>query len=540
MAADLILRNANIYTVDDRRPRAQAVAAKGDQILRVGSNEEVMGHVGKSTQVVDLGGHTVLPGLTDAHCHLQVIGERELTLNLEGILNLEGFLDAVRHRAESVAPGEWITGRGWIETFWHPPEFPTRWDLDKVAPANPVFLVRSDGHGAVANSIALGIAGIGKATEDPVGGEIHRNEAGEPDGMLIDGAQGSVRRCLPEVTPDRAKKELEIGGERSISLGWCQVHDMGGCYEELDWFEELYSNGKLKLKVYKSMSGPGEDAERLIREGRTGIDNRFSVRSIKLFTDGAVGSRGAALLEPYRDADTSGFLIHEPEELRPLLESALRAGIQIQAHAIGDRANRFALDLYEEAMDAVPVSERAICDTRWRIEHAQIVNSSDVPRFHSLGVIPSMQPSHAISDLHFTRSRLGVERMGDAYTWQSFLDAGSVIAGGSDAPVERGEPMVEFYAAVERKDLEGFSGEGWHLEQSVSRMEALKMFTTWAAYAAFEEDCRGSIEVGKCADLTVLSHDIMEIPADEIPKTECTMTVIGGEIVYDRESLISN
>jgi predicted amidohydrolase YtcJ len=267
MAADLILRNANIYTVDDRRPRAQAVAAKGDRILCVGSNEEVMGHVGKSTRMVDLGGQTVLPGLTDAHCHLQVIGERELTLNLEGILSLEGFLDAVRHRVESVAPGEWITGRGWIETFWHPPEFPTRWDLDKVTPENPVFLVRSDGHGAVANSIALGIAGIDKATEDPVGGEIHRDEAGEPDGMLVDGAQGFVRRGLPEVTPDRAKKELEIGGQRSISLGWCQVHDMGWCYEELDWFEELYSNGKLKLKVYKSMSGPGEDAERLIREG---------------------------------------------------------------------------------------------------------------------------------------------------------------------------------------------------------------------------------------------------------------------------------
>ncbi len=540
MSADLVLRDANIYTVDDRGPRAQAVAVEGDQILCVGSDEEAMGHVGKSTRIVDLGGQTVLPGLTDAHCHLQVIGERELTLNLEGINALEGFLEAVKKRAMGAESGEWVLGRGWIETFWHPPEFPTRWDLDRVAPENPVFLVRSDGHGAVVNSRALGIAGIGRTTEDPASGEILRDEAGEPNGMLIDGAQSFVRRKLPEVTQHRARKELEVGGQRSVALGWCQVHDMGGCYEDLNFFEELYRDGKLKLRVYKSMSGPGEDAERLIREGRTGIGRRFNVRSIKLFTDGAVGSRGAALLAPYSDAATSGFLIHEPEELIPLLRSALRSGIQIKTHAIGDLANRFTLDLFEETLNSVPLPERAVSDPRWRIEHAQIVDSADIPRFRALGVIPSMQPSHAISDLHFSRSRIGVERMGNAYAWQSFLDAGSVIAGGSDAPVERGEPMIEYYAAVARKDLGGFSGEGWHPEQSVSRLEALKMFTIWAAYAAFEEGSRGSIEAGKLADFTVVSQDIMEIPIEEIPKTTCSMTVIGGEIVYDRDSLFSN
>jgi predicted amidohydrolase YtcJ len=537
MNADLILRNANIHTVNERKPRAEAVAIQHDRILCVGTDDEVMVCKGNSTQVVDLERQTVLPGLTDAHCHLQVIGERELTLNLEGVRSLQGFLDAVGERTKQVGQDEWVTGRGWIETFWSPPDFPTRWDLDRVASQNPVFLVRADGHGAVANSVAMKIAGIGRATPDPVGGEILRDETGAPNGMLIDAAQGFVRKKLPKVSRERAKRELEVGGQRSLELGWCQVHDMGGRYDELDLFEELYGSHKLKVRVYKSMSGPGEDAQRLIREGAFGIDNRFTVRAIKLFTDGAVGSRGAALLAPYSDAETSGFLIHEAEELRPVLVSALGAGIQIQTHAIGDLANRFTLDLYQEAFEAVPASVRKISDPRWRVEHAQIVSSEDVPRFHQLGVIPSMQPSHAISDLHFSHIRLGIRRMNDAYAWRSFLDSGSAIAGGSDAPVERGEPMVEFYAAVERRDLEGYSGEGWHPELAVSRMEALKMFTTWAAFSAFEEDTRGSIEVGKLADFTVLSQDIMSIPASEIPETVCSMTVIGGEVVFDRDSL---
>jgi predicted amidohydrolase YtcJ len=262
------------------------------------------------------------------------------------------------------------------------------------------------------------------------------------------------------------------------------------------------------------------------------FDNRLTIRHIKITIDGALGSKGAALLEPYADHNTSGFLTQKEEVLLPLFVEALKKGIQIETHAIGDRANRVTLDLYEKAMNTVPPAQRRVRDPRWRIEHAQIVNPVDIPRFKKLGVIPSMQPSHAIGDLHFAPSRLGLKRLEGAYAWQSFIKSGSIIAGGSDAPVERGEPMIEFYAAVTRKDQRGFSGEGWHPEQAVSREQALRMFTIWAAYAAFEEKLKGSIEVGKLADLTVLSADIMKIPAPEILKTRCVMTVIGGEIAH--------
>ena len=260
---------------------------------------------------------------------------------------------------------------------------------------------------------------------------------------------------------------------------------------------------------------------------------RFTQRTIKFYADGALGSRGAALLEKYSDADTSGFLTNKEETLLPLFEKALRTGIQVQTHAIGDRANRFVLDLYEKAFKNVPPNEWKQRDVRWRIEHAQIISPPDIPRFAKLGVIPSMQPSHAISDLFFAPKRLGMERLAGAYAWQSLLKTGAIIPGGSDAPVERGEPMIEFYAAVARKSQDGFTGEGWHPEQAVSREQALKMFTAWPAYAAFEEKDKGSIESGKLADLTVLSADIMKIPEAEILKTRCLMTVIGGEIAYE-------
>jgi predicted amidohydrolase YtcJ len=275
---------------------------------------------------------------------------------------------------------------------------------------------------------------------------------------------------------------------------------------------------------------------RLIREGATvGLfDNRLTVRTIKVSLDGALGSKGAALLEPYADHDTAGLLMYKEEDLMPMFTEALKQGIQIETHAIGDRANRVILDLYEKAFKAVPEGERKVRDPRWRVEHAQIMHPSDIPRFARLGVIPSMQPSHAIGDLHFAPSRVGIRRLEGAYAWQSFIKQGSMIAGGSDAPVERGEPMIEFYAAVARRDQKGFTGEGWHPEQKVTREQAIKMFTLWAAYAAFEEKPRGSIEVGKLADLTVLSADIMKIPEAEILKTRCVMTVINGEIVFQQ------
>ncbi len=357
--------------------------------------------------------------------------------------------------------------------------------------------------------------------------------------MLLDAAQGLVRNRIPPTSREDAERAVVLGVKRDVELGWAQVQDAGGSYDEVEIFKKLYSSGAIKMRIYKAVYGPGANANRLLKEGPIigDFQNRLTVRTIKVVSDGALGSRGAALLGPYSDApDTSGFLTVKAEELRPMLVEALRNGIQVETHAIGDRANRFILDEYETALKAVPPAQRKVADPRWRVEHAQIVNPLDIPRFVKLGIIPSMQPSHAIGDLFFAPSRLGISRLAGAYAWESFIKSGVVVPGGSDAPVERGEPMIEFYAAVARKDQKGFSAEGWHLEEAVSRSQALKMFTLWPAYAAFEEKLRGSIEVGKLADLTILSADIMKVPELDILKTRCVMTVIGGEIVFERST----
>ena len=535
--ADIVFKNGNVYTANDKSSKAQAIAVKGDKMVFVGTNEAAQKFIGAKTRVVDLKGSTVLPGFTDSHQHLSGVGQREMTLNLEGTTSLEDLLAKVKARVDQAKPGEWVTGRGWIETHWTPPAFPTRLDLDKVSPNNPVILGRADGHGAVANSAALKLAGVDKNTPNPFGGEISKNkETGEPNGMLLDNAQGLVRRRVPPETRADAERAVELGVKRDIELGWTQIQDAGGSFAEVDIFKKLYAAGTIKLRIYKAVYGPGPNATRLINEGPTigAFGNRLTVRTIKVVSDGALGSRGAALLGPYSDDPaTSGFLTVKAEELRPMLIDALRKGIQVETHAIGDRANRFILDEYETALKAVPVSERKVAEPRWRVEHAQIVNPDDIPRFAKLGIIPSMQPSHAIGDLFFAPSRLGIPRLKGSYAWESFIKSGVVVPGGSDAPVERGEPMIEFYAAVARKDQKGFSGEGWHPEEAVTREQALKMFTIWPAYAAFEEKLRGTIEVGKLADLTILSADIMTIPTLEILKTRCVMTVINGEIVYE-------
>jgi predicted amidohydrolase YtcJ len=535
--ADIVFKNGNIYTVNEARPKAEAVAAKYGKIVFVGSNADAKKYEVKGVKVIDLKGATVVPGLADAHYHFSGVGFREMNLNLEGTTSLEDFLAKVKARVDKARPGEWVTGRGWIETFWKPPVFPTRWDLDKIAPNNPVYLTRADGHGAVANSAAFKIAGVDKDTETPFGGEIMKDKkTGEPNGMLLDRAQDLVRRHTPSSTGADLEKALILADKRSLALGWTQIHDAGVSWDQIETMKKLLGENKLKIRLYEAIRGPGADAQRLLREGpQIGLyDGRLTVRTIKVSIDGALGSKGAALLENYSDHDTAGFLTQKEEQVLPMLQDALRKGIQVEVHAIGDRANRTILDWYEKAFNETPMIERQDrSDPRWRVEHAQIVHPDDIPRFAKLKIIPSMQPSHAIGDLHFAVSRVGVKRLTGAYAWQSFIKQGNVIAGGSDAPVERGEPMIEFYAAVARKDQKGFSGDGWHPEQAVTREQALKMFTSWAAFAAFEEKSRGSIEVGKLADLTVLSADIMKIPEMEILKTRCLMTVIGAEIVWE-------
>lgn len=542
--AEVVIRNGTFYTANSERPKAEAIALSGGKIIFVGSNADVAPYAGANTKIIDLHGNTAVPGFTDSHYHLTGVGQRERTLNLESTknTNLEDFLEKVRTVVAEKKPGEWVTGRGWIESEWPKPVFPTRWDLDKVSPNNPVFLTRADGHGAVANSAALKLAGIDRTTKNPEGGEImHDEKTREPNGMILDKAKALIQGKIPTETGEDRVKNLEVGVAKTLEQGWTTVHVPGGSFAEIDRLKRMYEGGRAKLRIYYAVSGPGEEAQRLLDQGAaTGLyGDRLTVRSIKLYMDGALGSKGAALLENYSDYNTKGFFTNKPEDLYPVVEEALKKGIQIMTHAIGDRGNREILNIYEKAFAAVPADQRKVKEPRFRIEHAQIFHPDDLPRPAKLGVICSMQPSHAITDLHFAPSRLGMDRLVGAYAWRTFIDSGVKVAGGSDAPVERGDPRIEFYAAVTRKDLKGFQGEGWHPELKVTREEALKMFTLWGAYASFEENIKGSLETGKLADITVFSKDIMTVPPEDILKAETVMTIVNGEVVYEKKTLSS-
>jgi len=535
--AEQIYTNATVYTSHDAQPTAEAVAVTGGKVVFVGSAADAERYQGPSTEVVDLAGAVVFPGFIDAHAHLSGVGQRELMLNLEGSLSVAELQRRVKERVDRAQPGEWVVGRGWIETHWTPTRFPTRQDLDAISPNNPVALQRADGHALVANSAALKLAGVTRATQPPSGGDILKDARGEPTGMLIDAAEGLVGRHIPAETEESRENHVVVGADRYVKLGWTQLHDAGGSWPDLARLRKLFQEGRVTLRVYKTLNGPSESADSLLANGAfvNEFDGRLTIRTIKVVMDGALGSRGALLLAPYSDdPGRYGLLTTDLAQLRPMLAEAMRRGVQVEAHAIGDSANRLYLNLVEETLAAVPASERALPEHRWRNEHSQIVNPADIPRFATLGVIPSMQPSHAIGDLYFAPSRLGTERLVGAYAWKDFVDQGNMIAAGSDAPVEQGHPMIEFYAAVARKDTTGFQGapEVWHPEQALTREQALKALTLWPAYAAFEELERGSIEVGKWADFTILDADIMKIPEAEILKTRTVMTVINGAIAY--------
>jgi predicted amidohydrolase YtcJ len=534
-AADSVFANGNVHTMNPAQPHATAIAVKGGRIVFVGSDREARRHAGPGARVVDLRGATVVPGLTDSHVHLNLLGGRLAGLDLAGTRSPGDLAARVAARVRTARRGAWITGSGWSEGEWRPSRLPTRRDLDPISPANPVFLRRGDYHSGIANSVALRIARIDRRTPDPSGGAIQKDpRTGEPTGLLSGNAQALVMRHIPGPNEAELRRQLLLAAERSVARCVTEVHQPGGTYMMVNRLRWLYARGLLKLRIHQAVSGPGPDANRLLREGlrpRT-FGDRLALRSIKLLIDGSLGSRTAALLEPYHGTRNHGSLRGDFAAIRALLAAALRRGIQVQTHAIGDRANRVALDLYAQAFRAVPPAQRRVRDPRWRIEHAQIVHPADLPRFAALGVIPSMQPSHAISDLRWTASRLGPARLDRAYPWRSFLQSGAIIAGGSDAPVESGNPMVELYAAVARRGLDGYRGPGWHPEEAVTREQALKMLTVWAARAAFEEDLRGSIEPGKLADLSVLSADVLRVPVSEIPRTRCLMTVINGEVVF--------
>jgi predicted amidohydrolase YtcJ len=532
-SADVVLINSTIYTLNDSAPNAQAVAFLGDTLVFVGSNALSKEYQCNDAKVIDLKGSYVYPGFVDSHAHLKGIGHRENSLNLQGIDSLKEMLTTVEIFSNGIQPGEWVVGRGWIEKVWPEKRFPTRYELDRFSSDKPVILERADGHAVVVNSLALELAGISSESNDPHGGRIEKDKNGEPTGMLIDKATSLVEKLIPKTTKQEDKRDLKAGIDRNVSLGWTQVQIAGGTFSDIEILEEIKEEGNLLQRVYFAVSA-GEPAETLLRLGpKLDPENMLTVRGIKLYADGALGSRGAALLEKYEDQDTTGLLIFTKEETLPVLEEALKKGIQIQTHAIGDKGNRITLDWYQEAFNSIVDEERKVIDPRWRIEHSQIITKEDQIRFRDMEIIASMQPSHAIGDLHFAPSRLGMQRVGNGYVWRNLIDLGVVVAGGSDAPVEIGDPRIEFYAAVARKDLDGFYDKGWHLEQAVTREEALKMFTIWPAFAAFQEDINGTIEVGKLADLTIFSKDIMKVPEEEILEAQVVMTIVNGKIVFE-------
>lgn len=474
--------------------------------------------------LVDLKGAYMYPGFTDAHAHLMGIGQRELNLSLEGTASIDELVTRIEAELVGMQPGVLLFGRGWIETGWPEGRMPSAADLDAVSPDNPVILTRSDGHALVANSAALAAAGITDETENPDGGAIERDADGHATGILIDNAMALVAPLRTQ--PDAAAKAraLETGAKVYVSRGWTGVHNMSVGPDEAPIMLELAGEGKLPLRLWNAFDA--NEAGFALAAAHDYEGPTITNRAIKLYMDGALGSRGAQLIKPYSDRpDTSGLSLITNEDLADFMRRSDEAGIQVAIHAIGDLANQRILDIYE-AGGCPP-------EKRWRIEHTQILAPTDIARVGALGLIASMQPSHAIGDLHFAPSRLGIDRLAGAYAWKALIDDGAVVAGGSDAPVEVGSPLIEFYAAVARKDLKGFEGEGWHPEQKLTREQALALFTSSAAYAAFQENDLGTIEAGKLADFTVFDIDLMTVPEAEILDAKTVMTVVGGKIVYD-------
>ncbi|MGB6228897.1 MAG: amidohydrolase [Litorimonas sp.] len=524
-----------IHTADDAQPQVDAVAVVDDRIVHAGDMTD--GWCPEGAADYDLAGATLYPGLTDAHAHLIGIGKREMELDLTDAKSVRELQDLVRDVADRTPAGETIYGDGWIETHWPEDRFPNRDDLDAVTTDHPVILQRADGHAAVANSLALERAGITGDTEAPFGGAINLDETGRPTGMLIDNAQRLTADQIPEMDEAGRSDAFRLGSEVYASRGWTNIHSMSVDRANVGLIDRLSGDGDIKIRVYNSVGLPDAQAERLmptLLQDMEGQSTRVVTRAVKLYADGALGSRGAALQEPYSDDPANvGLMTLDKDVALPVFEAALRNGIQVNTHAIGDMGNKKILSWYEQAFAAVPSSERAVVEPRWRVEHSQILDMGDIERFAALGVIPSMQPSHAIGDLHFAVDRLGPDRLGGAYAWRALIDSGSIIAGGSDAPVEVGDPRIELHAAMRRTDLQGYSNENWGADQVVTPQEALKMFTLWPAYAAFQEEELGSIEVGKKADFSIFDRDMLD-PAIDPMDAEPVMTMVDGEVIWSR------
>lgn len=532
--ATLLLVNGVVYTLNEERPLAEAVAIRGDRIVAVGSTAELQSAF-KAKEVVDLHGKAVYPGFTDAHAHLENLGAALLHLRLTDASSPEDVAARVADAVRDVPAGGWLRGRGWDQNRWPSHAFPNRSTLDPVSGNVPVYLTRVDGHAVWVNSVVLRIAGISAATPDPEGGRIVRDARGEPTGVFVDNAIDLLRTQLPAPTEAERTRAVERAVQECVKVGLTEVHDMGVDLEGIGIYRKLIAQGRFPFRVYAAIDGAGETWEHFKTAGPERGNGRLTIRAIKLFADGALGSRGAALIEPYADdPGNRGLTLLSAQEMQKVAVDALRLGFQVCTHAIGDRANHIVLDVYQDVLATMPDKGPL---ARFRVEHAQVLEEADIPRFHALGVIPSMQPTHCTSDMPWAEERLGPVRVRGAYAWRSLLDHGSIIPGGSDFPVEAPNPLWGLYAAITRQDQTGWPEGGWHSEQCMTREEALNAFTLWAAYAAFEENARGSIEVGKLADIVVLSEDIMKVAPREIIGTSVRMTIVGGEIVYANDLL---
>lgn len=544
--ADSVFINGIIYTVDESNPKVEAVAVKDGMIQAVGTTAEIQQLVGENTEVVDLQGKTMTPGFIESHGHLMGIGYNKLELDLMYVKTYDELVEKVAEAVEKANPGDWITGRGWHQDKWiEKPEkmvkgFQTNDQLNEVSPNNPVFLRHASGHASFANAKALELAGIanlkGERPGEVEGGEIITDELGNPTGVLTERASSLVARLVPEETPERAEEALTLALQELVEKGITSFHDAGSGQDVIDLVQKFKDEGKLTVRQYIMLTGrQPELLEEWYKKGPMidTEDHLLTVRSIKLNCDGALGPRGAWLLEDY--TDRPGHRGHETlpmSVVTEVSEKALPLGFQVCSHAIGDRANQEILDRYEAAFTKFPDAT----DHRFRIEHAQHIHPDDIPRFGQLGVIAAMQAIHLSSDRPWAIDRLGEKRIIDgAYVWQKLMKTGAVVTNGTDAPVEPVDPIPSFYASVTRKTLEGLPEGGYEADQKMTREEALKSYTLDGAFAEFEENFKGSIEVSKAADFTVFDQNIMEVPEDDILKTKVTMTVMGGKVVYSKQ-----
>jgi len=534
---DVVLHNGKIITVDELHPEVQALGIRGDQIVVVGTNEEVDAYIGETTEVIDLEGQLAIPGFIESHGHFLGVGNAQMQLNLMDVQNWEEIVEMVAAAVEEAQPGQLIRGRGWHQEKWNPlPErnvegFPLHDQLSEVSPNNPVLLTHASGHATFANARAMEMSGITSATPNPDGGEILRDATGNPIGVFRETASRLLRGASADATPPDPRRQAELAVQEALAKGITSFQDAGSSFETVDLLKNMVDDGSLGIRLWvmlresnEALAARGKDY-RMIGYG----DNRLTVRAIKRSIDGALGSRGAWLLEPYSDSpESTGLNTTTPESISETAAWAIDNDFQLCVHAIGDRANRETLDLYQRTFEANPDKT----GLRWRDEHTQHLHPDDIPRFAELGVIASMQGVHSTSDGPYVVARLGEQRAAEgAYVWKSLIETGAVVANGTDAPVEDVSPIASYYATVSRRLADG---SVFFPEQRLSRLEALKTYTINAAFAAFEEDLKGSLTVGKLADITVLSKDVMTIPEDEISSTEVAHTIVGGRVMYSR------